>query len=490
MNRHNLFGHLALAIAIIILAAFIGQMRHINWHTNDKPVVRDEPQQTAAAPEDADANDGDEAKDNDKDDAEVLVRFKPGTSDETINRITAQLNDRVEDRFENIDKEEMVIADEDGLDANEVAAEYRNQSEVLYAEPNAEINLDPSDEDATSAGEDNDNAASRTFNHAHPSDPMFDEQWSLDNHGTRGGLEGADISAVKAWEKTQGSQKVVVAVLDTGVDYTHVDLVHNIWTRPASLAPYHDNELGDFDDAHGFDASDMDGDPMDDNGHGTHCAGIVGAEGDNNDGIAGVNWQVEIMPLKFLDASGSGSVKDAIECINYAIARKQAGVNLRIISASWGSTMYSRALEDAIRRAGDEGILFVAAAGNSSSDNDRRPHYPSNYNLPNVISVAALTRKDELASFSNWGVKSVHIAAPGAEILSTWPNNQYEEHSGTSMATPEVSGVAALVLSLNPDMPVKDLRERLLTSVDKLPALEGRIASGGRINAARAVKAE
>src|SRR5205085_9216138 len=154
MNRHNLFGHLALAIAIIILAAFIGRMRHINWHTNDKPVVRDEPQQTAAAPEDADANDGDEAKDNDKDDAEVLVRFKPGTSDETINRITAQLNDRVEDRFENIDKEEMVIADEDGLDANEVAAEYRNQPEVLYAEPNVEINLDPSDEDATSAGED------------------------------------------------------------------------------------------------------------------------------------------------------------------------------------------------------------------------------------------------------------------------------------------------------------------------------------------------
>src|SRR5205085_10453586 len=156
MNRHNLFGHLALAIAIVILAAFIGQMRHISWgaHDNDKPAPRAEPEQTAE-PEDADANDGDEAKDqNDQEDSEVLVRFKPGTSDETINRITAQLNDRVEDRFENIDKEEMVIADEDGLDANEVAAEYRNQPEVLYAEPNVEINLDPSDEDATSAGED------------------------------------------------------------------------------------------------------------------------------------------------------------------------------------------------------------------------------------------------------------------------------------------------------------------------------------------------
>src|ERR1051325_8823138 len=177
MNRHNLFGHLALAIAIIILAAFIGQMRHINWHSDDRPVVRVEPQQPAAAPEDADKDDSDEAKETDKDDSEVLVRFKPGTSDETINRITAQLNNRIEDRFENIDKEEMVIADEDGLDANEVAAEYRKQPEVLYAEPNVEINLDPSDGDVGEAPDtDNDTAAPRTFNHAHPSDPMFDEQ--------------------------------------------------------------------------------------------------------------------------------------------------------------------------------------------------------------------------------------------------------------------------------------------------------------------------
>ncbi|MFL6212012.1 MAG: S8 family serine peptidase [Pyrinomonadaceae bacterium] len=491
MNRNNLFGHIALAVALIILAAFIGQMRRLDWRTHDYPAApRAETQQPAEAEQgdDADKDEPEDAAENETD-AEVLVRFKPGTSPEAIDRITAQLNDRVEDRFEQIDSEEMVIADEDGSDINEVVAEYRNLPEVLYAEPNFKIELEPG-EDVVNEGPGLKPAYTGSADHAHPNDPMFDDQWSLDNHGTRGGLQGADISVIKAWEKTHGSQKVVVAVLDTGVDYTHRDLVNNIWTRPANVPAYADKELGPFDDAHGFDASDADGDPMDDNGHGTHCAGIVGAEGDNNDGIAGVNWKVEIMPLKFLDAGGSGSVKDAIECINYAIDRKKAGVNLRIISASWGSTMYSRALEDAIKRAGEEGILFVAAAGNSSSDNDRRPHYPSNYALPNVISVAAMTRTDELASFSNWGVKTVHVAAPGAEILSTWPSNQYEEHSGTSMATPEVSGVAALVLALNPDMQLKDLRERLLSAVDKLPALDGKVASGGRINAAKAVKAE
>jgi subtilisin family serine protease len=491
MNRNNLFGHIALAVALVILAAFIGQMRRLDWRMhNAPPAPPAETQQPAEAEQgdDADKDEPEDAAENETD-AEVLVRFKPGTSPEAIDRITAQLNDRVEDRFEQIDSEEMVIADEDGSDVNEVVAEYRNLPEVLYAEPNFKIELEPG-EDVVNEGPGLKPAYTDNGDHAHPNDPMFDDQWSLDNHGTRGGLQGADISVIKAWEKTHGSQKVVVAVLDTGVDYTHRDLVNNIWTRPANVPAYTDKELGPFDDMHGFDASDADGDPMDDNGHGTHCAGIVGAEGDNNDGIAGVNWKVEIMPLKFLNAGGSGSVKDAIECINYAIDRKKAGVNLRIISASWGSTMYSRALEDAIKRAGEEGILFVAAAGNSSSDNDRRPHYPSNYALPNVISVAAMTRKDELASFSNWGVKTVHVAAPGAEILSTWPSNQYEEHSGTSMATPEVSGVAALVLALNPDMQLKDLRERLLSAVDKLPALDGKVASGGRINAAKAVKAE
>jgi subtilisin family serine protease len=256
------------------------------------------------------------------------------------------------------------------------------------------------------------------------------------------------------------------------------------------MARYSDEQIGTIDDAHGFNAIENTGDPMDDNGHGTHCAGIIGAEGDNNEGISGVNWKVEIMPLKFMNANGSGTTKDAIKAINYVIERKRAGVPVRVINASWGSTAKSQALEDAIREAGDEGILFVAASGNSSADADRSPHYPSGYNLPNVISVAALNRNDELASFSNYGAKTVHVAAPGAEILSTWLNGTFEEHSGTSMATPEVVGIAALVLSLEPDISVKQLRQRLMDATDPLPALKGKVVTGGRINAALAVGAK
>jgi subtilisin family serine protease len=290
-----------------------------------------------------------------------------------------------------------------------------------------------------------------------------------------------------AWVKTHGSDKVVVAVLDSGVDYTHQDLVSNIWSRPDAVPQYADDELGTFDDMHGFDADADGGDPMDDNGHGTHCAGIIGAEGDNNLGITGINWNVSIMPLKFLGRGGFGTTANAIKSINYAIDRKQHGVNVRVINASWGSTQYSRALEDAIRAAGDQGILFVAAAGNNGTDNDKRAHYPSNYDLPNVISVAALDRTDSLASFSNYGVKTVHIAAPGREILSTWLGDEYREASGTSMAAPHVSGVAALILASEPNLSVAKLRERILGTVDKIDSLQGKISSGGRLCAAQAL---
>lgn len=501
MNRQNFFGHLALALAVVILAAFIGQMRrmersHDKFTARTNVVVRHDDSQHD--------HDADEAGDfrSEQEDAEVIVRFRSNTSLQTINRITEGLNDRLLDRFEYINGQ-AVIADEDGLSPETVAAEYRNLPEVEYAEPNFVIDLDPAEragelDDESEFNDDDDDPPVVRRNHSYddsskgqqPNDPLFNEQWSLLNTGQRAGKTGADVCATHAWEKTKGSRKVVVAVIDTGVDYNHQDLHNNIWTRPASLAPYVDAELGVFHDQHGFDAADNDGDPMDDNGHGTHCAGIIGAEGDNNDGIAGVNWQVEIMGLKFLSRNGSGTTKDAIECINYVVARKKAGVNVRIISASWGSTAHSRALGDAIKRAGEEGILFVAAAGNSSTNNDRQPHYPSNYDHPNVVSVAALTRSDVLARFSNYGAKTVHIAAPGAEIMSTWPQNQYEEHSGTSMATPVVSGVAALMLSVNPDLSVTELRKRLLDSVDQLPALDGKVSSGGRVNAARAVLAE
>jgi subtilisin family serine protease len=321
-----------------------------------------------------------------------------------------------------------------------------------------------------------------------PHDPQFGDQWALANSGQRGGKQGADISATLAWAITTGSDEVVVAVLDSGVDYTHEDLITNMWMRPADVGPYQDSELGTVDDTHGFNAVDNASDPMDDNGHGTHCAGIIGAEGENNLGIAGVNWKVRIMPLKFMNAGGFGSTKDAIEAINYVIDRKKAGVNVRIISASWGSTQKSRALETAIRKAGENGILFIAAAGNASTDNDRRPHYPSSYDLPSVISVAALDRNDRLATFSNFGAKSVAVAAPGVDILSTWLNDQYEEKSGTSMATPVVSGVAALIVAQNPRITVAELRKRVLAASDPIVALKGKTVTGGRINAAKALE--
>jgi Subtilisin-like serine proteases len=277
-------------------------------------------------------------------------------------------------------------------------------------------------------------------------------------------------------------------VLDTGVDYEHEDLSTNMWMRPASLEPYQDSELGTIDDVRGFNAVDNASDPKDDNGHGTHCAGIIGAEGENDLGIAGVNWKVKIMPLKFMNAGGSGTTKDAIEAINYVINRKKAGVNVRIISASWGSTQRSRALEDVIRKAYESDILFVAAAGNSSVNNDRTPHYPSSYNVPNVVSVAALDRNDQLATFSNYGAKSVAVAAPGVDILSTWLGNSYEEKSGTSMATPVVSGVAALIIAQHPRVSVDELRKKLLASSDPIVALKGKTVTGGRINAAKALE--
>jgi len=261
-----------------------------------------------------------------------------------------------------------------------------------------------------------------------------------------------------------------------------------MWTRPDSIDPYQDAELGSIDDVNGFNAIDNASDPMDEHGHGTHCAGIIGAEGENDIGIAGVNWNVRIMPLKFMNAGGYGTTKDAIEAINYVIDRKKAGVNVRVISASWGGTQKSRALEEIIRKAYENDILFVAAAGNASTNNDRNPHYPSSYNVPNVVSVAALDRNDELAAFSNYGVKSVAIAAPGVDILSTWLGNAYEEKSGTSMATPVVSGVAALILAEHPHMGVEDLRKKLLASTDPIVALKSKVTSGGRINAAKALE--
>ena len=466
MNRNNFFIHLALALVLIMVAAFAGQLNRWRkeWQSHAGPIPATDKKKPSTVEDIALSETRNFSA------PEILVKFKAGVSQETIDQIMTQFHDRVEDRIEN-DPGLEAIDDLDNAEVSATVAKYLTLPEVEYAEPNYEIKLDEVDEAVTPVL---------------PRDPQFGDQWALANSGQRGGKEGADISATHAWATTTGSDKVVVAVLDTGVDYTHEDLARNMWVRPATMEPYHDDELGTIDDLNGYNAIDNTADPMDENGHGTHCAGIIGAEGENDVGIAGVNWRVQIMPLKFMNAGGFGSTKDAIEAINYVINRKKAGVNVRIISASWGSTQKSRALGEVIRKAYENDILFVAAAGNASTNNDRTPHYPSSYE--NVVSVAALDRHDQLASFSNYGVKSVAIAAPGAEILSTWLNNEYEEKSGTSMATPVVAGVAALILAEHPRLSVDELKKKLLDSTDPIVALKGKIATGGRIDAAKAVE--
>lgn len=474
MNRKNFWVHLGIALVIIGIAAVVGQIR--SWQLNRSERVRTVEKVKVANKPVAVKRSAEESE------PEAMVRFRPGVSLNEIRRIAAKNNDRVEDEIE-IVKGLVAIDDLDNADAETVANQYAELSELVeYAEPNFKIELN----DPPGSAIDDSQFRKLDENPFIPNDPMFEDQWALNNVGQDGGTENAHISALKAWAKTRGTDKVVVAVLDSGVDYTHRDLLSNMWLRPDNVPQYEDDELGTFNDERGYDGTNS-GDPMDDNGHGTHCAGIIGAEGNNDEGITGINWKVEIMPLKFIGRGGFGSTKDAIEAINYAVDRKRNGVNVRIISASWGSTLYSKALEDAIKAAGEEGILFVAAAGNNSTNNDRRAHYPSNYKLPNVISVAALDRNDQLASFSNFGIKTVHIAAPGKDILSTWLNDGYREASGTSMATPYVSGVAALILASETDLTVAELRERVLAAVDPLDSLNGKIVSGGRINAAKAL---
>jgi subtilisin family serine protease len=464
MSR-NLWLNISIAAALILIAAFAGQLH--KWRKNRPARTASDTSRPLDAGSDGDADDAGSLR------TEILVRFKPGITRQAIDAITSRLNDDVEDRIEAVEGLS-VIEDEDNRSADEVVAQYRMLAEVEYAEPNIQIKLDHE-----GAGK-----------HVHANDELFFKQWGLFNHGQDGGRPGADISAMQAWATTKGSGDVVVAVLDSGVDYTHPDLARNIWRRPGIIIAYQDEDLtpdGPIDDINGLNLLEDTGDPMDDNGHGTHCAGIIGAEGGNEIGIAGVNWTVKIMPLKFMDAEGVATARDAIEAINYVINRKRAGVNVRIISSSWGSNVKSRALEDVIRKAGEEGILIVAAAGNSTSDNDAKPHYPASYDLNNVISVAALNRNDELTHFSNFGASSVDIAAPGQQIVSTWLEHGFQEKQGTSMATPFVAGVAALVLAANPGISIDELRARVLNSADPLPSLKGKVATGGRISAAKAL---
>lgn len=337
-----------------------------------------------------------------------------------------------------------------GLSVTEAIKEYEADPDVEYAEPNYAVK------------------AMNT-----PTDPQFYSLWGL-----------ARINAPAAWDNSTGSSNVVVAVIDSGVDFTHPDLSANMWVNQAEQSGksgVDDDGNGVVDDIYGYNAVSNNGYPMDDNGHGTHVAGTIGAVGNNGIGVTGVNWNVKIMACKFLDASGSGYTSDAIECLQYIKTMKSRGVNIVATNNSWGGGGYSKALYDAIDSQRD--ILFIAAAGNASSNNDATPTYPADYDLPNVIAVAATTSADSLAYFSNYGRRTVHVGAPGYSILSTIPNNGYGYKSGTSMATPHVTGLAALIKASNMNLDWRGIKNLILSGGDHLAALDGKSVTGRRINA-------
>jgi subtilisin family serine protease/subtilisin-like proprotein convertase family protein len=387
-----------------------------------------------------------------------------------------------------------------------------------------------------------------------PNDPLLSQQWSLRNAGQSGGTPGADIHAEQAWNVTTGSPKVVVAVMDTGIDYNSPDLYQNIWINQAEIPnawytktsatsgynklvsksqiktatpgvitfrdlnnPLNRGLVWDNNGDHRIDAGDLlrsisqggwmsgstkDGDtahrddlfgwnfvsntnnPLDDNGHGTHVSGILGATGNNATGVSGVDWNVQIMPVKFIGANGDGSVSNFINGLSYAVRH-----GAKISNNSWEGAPYSAALYDAVSSARLHGQIFVAAAGNEGSNDDLRPDYPSGLgrSLNNVVAVAASDTHDHLASFSNYGVNSVDLAAPGVNILSTLPGGRYGYLSGTSMATPEVTGAMALVWGLHPSWSYLQVIDQVLNTTDKLPSLQGKVTTGGRLDVAAAV---
>lgn len=465
MSRHKYILYIAPVLLLVLLVVFANQVRRLQKQV--RSAVRIIPAESKSGDDSAQSQlDRDAASFTGRPD--LLVKFRAGVSEDAIARIASRFNDRVQDEIEAVPGL-TVIDDPENADASAVAAQYQALPEVEYAEPNYEISLEPAGDKTT----------------AHVNDPSLEKEWGL-----------SSIQAPQAWA-TKDSEEIVVAILDSGVEYTHSMLANNIWTRPASLGPYQDRDLGTFDDIHGCNfagsgnpSGESSGDPLDGNGQGTYCAGVIGAVCGNSTQICCLSPKLRIMALKFVNAGGFGTVSGAVQAINYAIDRKRAGVNLRVINASWGLAQRSRALEDVLAKAYEAGILLVAASGDANADNDTAPRYPANYQLGNVLSIAALDSSDAFASFSNHGVKSVQLAAPGKDILTTALGNDYETRSGTSLAAAIVTGVAALTLAAHPNLTVDELRALLLKSVDKLPALQDKVVTGGRVNAAKAVSAK
>ena len=346
----------------------------------------------------------------------------------------------------------VLVKAEEGLELADLAEQLSQDPAVEFAEPNYLVRRS-----------------------ALPNDPDLSDQWALEK-----------IQAEQAWDLAKGSESVVVAVIDTGIDYTHSDLEGNIWNNPGEVANngIDDDGNGYVDDIYGWDFVNSDNDPMDGHNHGTHVAGTIAAATNNNKQVSGVAWHTKLAALKFLADGGWGYTSDAIDAIAYCVA-----MEIPISNNSWGGGGYSQALKDVITQAGDAGHLFCAAAGNSGSDNDQIPHYPANYDSANIISVAASNPEDKLAYFSCFGKNTVDLAAPGTSILNLIPNGGTAYMSGTSMATPHVAGAAAVLLSQNPSSKHQELKNTLMNSIDPIEDFEGKMVAAGRLNLFNALQA-
>lgn len=382
----------------------------------------------------------------------LIVKYKEGVTEEARKHSRERHGSVQKREFRGLRMERVRISH--NRTVAEAVTEYGRDDDVEYAEPDYVV---------------------RAL--VVPDDPSFSSLWGL-----------SAIAAPAAWDTTTGSNEVVVAVVDTGIDYNHQDIRANMWVNLAELngTPGKDNDgNGVVGDIYGYNAVRNSGNPLDDNDHGTHVSGTIGAVGNNGIGVTGVNWNVKLMACKFLDANGSGYISDAIECFQYVQGMKARGVNIIATNNSWGGGAYSQALYDAINAQRD--ILFIAAAGNAGANNDTTVAYPADYDLPNVVAVAATTSADGLAGFSNYGRRTVHVGAPGNSILSTVRNNGYGYMSGTSMATPHVTGLAALLKANNSGLDWRGVRNLILSTGDQTSAMNGKSVTGRRINAFHAV---
>ncbi len=400
----------------------------------------------------------------------LIVRFKEGISSFAADTIHKSLGIGSSKKLHHLGAIEVVELPR-GLSAEKAEEMYRRNSNILSVERDFKIRVNP--------------IKKETGNYA--------QQWALNNTGQKVGKyvgkTDADINGPEAWELTKGDRDVVLGIIDTGIWYKHADLADNIWNNPGEIADngIDDDGNGYIDDVHGINAMDKTGDPLDDNGHGTHCSGIMGGTNASGKGVFGINQKVSIVGCKFLDSEGSGNMSDALVCMDYFSklkTRAEHPVNIVAINASWGGGGSSKAMQDAIKTLGNNGILFVAAAGNESADNDKVGSYPANYKLANIISVAATNNRDQLSNFSNFGAKSVHVGAPGEDIMSTFLNGEYQIFSGTSMATPYVTGLIGLLKANDPSLTWKQLKNLVMAGGTSLNSLSTKVVSGRRIRAA------